>query len=513
MRRLLFFSPANMNVMSGSAVWTQSTAEVLGHLSDSEVTVLLKAPILRSLLTEPLYAIRNLKVIDPRDQDRYVPNIGLSNEAAFDIVERLDRSQRYDGVIVRGFSASISAMRRGRYLNRLWSVYPLEPERDIFDLGYQDELRRLASHSRYMLVQSEPMRAILEGHVPEARGKTLLLPPAVPGRSHLGVLPREQGKTTRLVYAGKYHPFYCVPELIEQFSTLRASHPELQFHLFGDQLDASPEFADWVSRLQRLAGAPGVEWHGAVARHELAEELERGGIGLSIWDHRHGSAMNDLVVSTKLLDYCNAGLAVVLTRTPMQEEILGDDYPLFVDSVDEVQPIISRLLEDPDLLQEASRRCRLSAARFSYQAVADQLSRSIAPDPISVATLAVRPKLPGAPRRVGIPLQRLEEREIEVLARLFTPVLSGEPAAHLTVGLRAMHALGDPRSGEDPCGRFRAFLAPELLSRVTFQTVTDPLNWWRGFGLYLAPQGCTVDADSLAIGKASGARQLDAPGA
>lgn len=510
MRRILFYSPANMNMMSGSAVWTQSTAEVLGHLPDSDVTMLLKAPVLRELLTAPLRAIGNLKVVDPRDQDPYVPNMGISNEAAFDIVERMDRSERYDVVMVRGFSACISAMRRERYQDRLWSVYALEPERDIFDLGYRDQLRRLASHSRYMIVQSEPMRAILESHVPEARGKTLLLPPAVPAPAQPPSREGQLGQKPRLIYAGKYHPFYCVPELIEQFSALRTSHPTLQFQLFGDQVDASPEHSEWANRLESLTHAPGVEWHGAVARDELLEEFERGGIGLSVWDHRHGSAMNDLVVSTKLLDYCNAGLAVVLTRTPMQEEILGVDYPLFVERVSEVQEVVGGLLDDPVLRREASDRCRRAAARFSYQSVAEHLSHSITSGSASTAALAMRPKMDGAGGRVGMPLRTLADSEIEALLRTLETALSHERALHVTVGVSATPGSGEPLPGADPYGRYRASLSAKLVERVTFQSVADPLNWWRGFGLYVAPHGFDLDPESLAIGTASGALQLEA---
>ena len=45
--------------------------------------------------------------------------------------------------------------------------------------------------------------------------------------------------------------------------------------------------------------------------------------------------MNDLVVSMKLLDYATARVPIVLTRTRTQADLLGDDYPLFVDDVAE----------------------------------------------------------------------------------------------------------------------------------------------------------------------------------
>ena len=76
----------------------------------------------------------------------------------------------------------------------------------------------------------------------------------------------------------------------------------------------------WADDLERrLVTTPGVTWHGAVSRDEVTRLLGRGGIALSLWDYRHGDRMNDLVVSTKLLDYCRAGLPVVLNRPAAQE--------------------------------------------------------------------------------------------------------------------------------------------------------------------------------------------------
>ena len=509
MRHILFFSPANMNLMSGSAVWTQSTAEVLSRLPNVQVTMLLKSPPHRSLLLNPLRRIKNIDIVDPRKFTAYVPNMGISNEAALDYIAQLDDRYRFDDIVVRGFSASLAATWRGRYENRLWSTYVLEPERNVHDQSYLADLRAISKRSRYLLVQSEPMRAILEVQVPEARGKTLLLPPAVPASKAPPVFGATSTRNTRLIYAGKYHPFYCVPELLDQFSLLRMAHPNLEFHLFGDQVSMGPELQDWAIRLKTAVESPGVEWHGAIAREELIEDLRLGGIALSIWDHRHGSAMNDLVVSTKLLDYCNAGLPVILTRTPIQEEILGSDYPLFVDQPSEVGKVIAMLLNNPEIQRDAARRCWDAGQKFTYDSIAKQLASSTLEHGAIASTLAAREKLDGAGWRIGIPLESLNTSDASRLMEQSIEMLLREPRAHVTVGIRGEPGAEDPSPGNDLHGRFREYIAVGFEDRFTFQTVTDPWNWWRLNGVLYAPLGFSIDRNNASIGLASGARSVE----
>jgi glycosyltransferase involved in cell wall biosynthesis len=79
--------------------------------------------------------------------------------------------------------------------------------------------------------------------------------------------------------------------------------------------------------------------------------------------------MNELVVSTKLLDYASVGVPVVLTRTPTQLELYGDDYPLFVDTVDEALPLLRRVLTEPDLYRRTAQRSYEASRPFTYPRV------------------------------------------------------------------------------------------------------------------------------------------------
>jgi glycosyltransferase involved in cell wall biosynthesis len=171
----------------------------------------------------------------------------------------------------------------------------------------------------------------------------------------------------RLLYTGKFHPFYRIEELIDAFTALHAIDPGLSFHVVGDKVFQPPGDPDWAPNVRRrLRRTPGLVWHGALARPDVLRLLSGGGLALSIWDYEHGPQANDLVVSTKLLDYAISGLPVLLTRTIAQETLLGADYPLFIEPGADVMTTIRRALTDVAVTAAAARVARAMALRFTY---------------------------------------------------------------------------------------------------------------------------------------------------
>ena len=403
MTHVLLYSPANLNVMDGSSIWVQSVAETFAAGPDVRLVLPLKAPERRDLITGALRSLDRVEVLAPERFRARVPPSGLDLESVLDWVERLDREDRFDIFVLRGFEVCLSAAQRKTLRGRLWSTYILEPERDFGSSTYLAEMAAIADASEYVVCQSEGMRTMIEHLVPATRGRTILLPPAIPATVARADPARPM---RRLVYTGKFHPFYPVPDLIGAFVPLRERYPGLEFHVVGDKIWRTPDDHAYADALEaQLAGTEGLAWHGAISRSAVATLLAQGGIALSVWDRQHGSRWNDLVVSTKLLDYCAAGLPVVLNRTVAQEAILGPDYPLFIDDVDEVSAVIDRLLGDDDLYVAAAERCWAATRRFTYEPVFTRLAPFLARprDARDVeAALLDRAKLPGAAFNLGL---------------------------------------------------------------------------------------------------------------
>lgn len=503
--RVCLYSPADLNLVIGSSVWVQAVAEVLHAGPRVHVALPLRSLERRRLLTDAIRRLPRVELVDPRRQRRWVPPSGLYATEALDLIEALHREDPFDAILLRSFPYCLAAIERPALRDRLWSTYVLEPERDIEDPDHAAQLAAIAEASRYVVVQSEEMRALFEAAVPAGRGKTIILPPAVPPPGSDGVPSGIAPPTERLLYAGKFHPFYPVPTMIDFTEALRHDHPGFEFHVIGDQVFRPPGDRAWGDDLERrLRTTPGVTWHGAVARDEVIRILSRGGIALSLWDYRHGSTMNDLVVSTKLLDYCLAGVPVILNRTAAQETILGADYPLFVRSPDEALPVIRSLLADPVLYRAAAERCRGAAEAYSYPRAYEGLAPYLEDRPDARLHLAARPKLAGSAARWGILLSSDAAWVPAAALRLLAQARGLHPGIHLVIGVQPGPGGGRPAPGSDPAARLRAGIPSELADAVSVRTVDDPASWWRTIGTAIAVGD--AGAAALEIAEASGAR-------
>ena len=371
-RSVLLYSPANMNQIDGSTIWMQSVAHTLLVDPAVEVTIPLRSPVRRDVMTGALRRLGRVRLVDihPRLAAR---TLGLTKTQSLDIIERLDRRRRFDTILIRSFEVCLVAADRATTRGRMWSCYILEPERDPDDPAYREQMSHIAEASRYVVVQSEGMRRLLESVVPEARGKTILLPPGIPGETHRRAdLSRP---SRRLIYTGKFHPFYPVERMIDFFDELRGELPDLEFHIAGDKfmpIEGDPGYQDRLR--SRLETAQGVVWHGSLPRDAVIDLVAEGGVAMNLWDYRHGPRMNELVVSTKLLDYASVGVPVVLTRTPMQLEMYGDDYPLFVDDVEEALPLLRRVLTDPELYRSTGERSFQASRPYTYPAIHERIA-------------------------------------------------------------------------------------------------------------------------------------------
>jgi len=367
-RSVLLYSPANLNNVDGSTIWVDSVIRTLLVDPQMHVTLPLRAPQRRDVITGALRRLDRVRLVDahPRLAGR---SLGLTTTQALDLIERLDRDRPFDAILLRSFQLCLRATERQSLRGRIWACYILEPERDPDDPDYRREMGRIAEASRHVVVQSEGMRRLLESVVPEAIGRTIVLPPGIPEAT-----PRraDAGRPVqRLVYTGKFHPFYPVERMIDFMTELRRSEvPGLEFHVAGDKFMDVDDDPGYGSRLRHLLETtPGVVWHGSMPREEVVHLVAEGGVALNLWDFSHGPQMNDLVVSTKLLDYASAGVPVILTRTPTQVELYGADYPLFVDDVDEALPLLRRVLTEPDLYRLTAERSFEASRSYTYPRV------------------------------------------------------------------------------------------------------------------------------------------------
>jgi glycosyltransferase involved in cell wall biosynthesis len=365
--RIILYADVNLGLIDGSSIWAASVAEALAG-AGAAVTLLSKFPIHDYRVLAPLADRPEVRLLDPELEGLVERGRRLLPADAARAIATLDETIRATAIVVRGsaLSDALTQAKVGR--GRLWcyltdipqSVTDANPER-IAQLG------RIASWASRLLCQTEELRGFIEGVVPAASGKTFLLPPIVPDQP---AAPRRQeparsGCPMKLVYSGKFAAHWSTLEMCAIPSDLRRSGVDAKVVMLGDKIHNEPERPDYQQRMRlALTNSYGVEWLGGLARHEALENVASADVALA-W--RAPELDASLELSTKLLEFGACGVPTVLNRTPMHERLLGQDYPLFANSYEEVLDAISQVAKDPSIGESAAKVLGQVAARFSMK--------------------------------------------------------------------------------------------------------------------------------------------------
>jgi glycosyltransferase involved in cell wall biosynthesis len=370
--RALVYGDIDLNLIDGSAIWLQSVTQALAG-AGCAVTLVLKAPVRTSRLIEPLLAEPGVTVRRPFEEHLLEGPGPVPAAAAPELLARLDAEAPYDLVVLRGRAVTAAAAKSGAFAGRLWpyltdvpqSVPGLTPEA-------AEELGVIASAARYLLCQTEELRCFLEGSIPAACGKCVLLPPI------LAEIPESRagsaaGSPLRLVYSGKFAPRWNTLEMTELPGLLAARGVAAELHMIGDKIHNAP--GDYQQRMRAALDAKGVIWQGGHSREDALRLAASCDIGLG-W--RHPELDASLELSTKVLEYGAIGLPVILNRTPMHEGLLGADYPLFAASLTDVVDVAAAAAADPALYRQAADRTGRAAQQFTLDRAAERLRSYLA---------------------------------------------------------------------------------------------------------------------------------------
>ena len=371
--RIALYGDVNLNIIDGSAIWLASLAHVLHRIERTRLTVLRKAPERRDLITAELAGLDRLRLVGPAAGRPLTPALAL------DELERRDREEPFDVVVLRGYALARHAARRPQLAGRLWT-YLTDIEQDPVARTDDDraELTAIARSSDRLLCQTEQLRGHLEGGTRAAANRTILLPPMVaPAFVHAGAARRgHPTQVRRLFYAGKFAPGWGLLELVATFARLRARHPGLQLDVAGDKIHDPPDDPAFRPAVEAaLTGTEGLVWHGGVSRTQVAALLADADIALSARDSRLDDSLE---LSTKLLEYGAAGVPVVCNRTDMHVELFGHAYPLFIDGIDDLEAVLDDAIGDVGSWRRAAAVVRTAARAFTYDRVADLLRPHLA---------------------------------------------------------------------------------------------------------------------------------------
>ena len=390
----LVYGDVDLNLLDGSAIWLQSVTQAL-VAAGCAVTLVLKAPVRTDRLVAPLRGLPEVTIRSPHAEG-LLPGLteaSLTVAQAVAVLASVDKAGAHDLVVLRGRALVSAAAKDGAFDRRLWSYLTDVPQAvPAVTPKAAEDLTVIARASRYLLCQTEELRCFLEGSVASACGKSVLFPPVLPALDihrdpERKVAP--PGTPLKLVYTGKFAPRWNTLEMTRLPALLSARGVDAEVHMVGDKVHDDPRDPTYKRRMQGALGEvgtpalPGVIWHGGQPRAEAMRLAAAGDIGLS-W--RHPELDASLELSTKVLEFGQLGLPVILNRTPMHEALLGADYPLFAASLDDVTDVAASAL-DPAVFDLAASRTSSAAASFALDRAAGRLraylARAVRPAAVS----------------------------------------------------------------------------------------------------------------------------------
>jgi glycosyltransferase involved in cell wall biosynthesis len=367
--RALVYGDIDLNLLDGSAIWLQSVTQALAR-AGCEVTLLLKAPVTTSRLIAPLLAEPGITVRSPHKEGLATASVQAADAPG--LLARLDSERPYDLLVLRGRKVTTAVAQSKTFDGRIWA-YLTDVPQSVPGLTTElaDELTVIAKAARYLLCQTEDLRCFLEGSIPQACGKCVLLPPMladIPGPRHV----RSAAKPLRLVYTGKFAPRWNTLEMTQLPGLLADRGVPVELHMVGDKIHNDPADTSYRQRMRAALEQDTVTWHGGQSREDAMRLAASCDIGLS-W--RHPELDASLELSTKVLEFGALGLPVILNRTPSHEALLGADYPLFAATLDDVVAVSIAAASDPAVYRLAADRTTDAAGDFTMDRAAQRLRR------------------------------------------------------------------------------------------------------------------------------------------
>lgn len=371
--KLLVYGDIDINIIDGSAIWVSSILNILSIEDHIDVDYVIKAPIKNKENFSSIEGLANVNVINP-----FVvyglETRRLSVTDAVDILEKLHLENKYDGIILRGLELCLEAANRPSLKNKILSyVTNFNHDKDNIDINEVEQLRFIYDNSRYMFAQTEEAKLCLKNIInPELENKFRILSPMIPDYSNEDKV--FENKNNTIIYSGKFAKDWYTSEIINAFKKIGEMNEEIKLTFVGNKFQGElAEIKDEI--MNDLKSTSGINWIKGVSREKSNELIDKSDLGIA-WRSSNVDNDESVELSTKVLEYCRAGKPVVLRRTKLHEKLLGNDYPLFVETEEEFISKILMIFEDPNLYQFTAERCYSAAKQYTFSERAKSLHQT-----------------------------------------------------------------------------------------------------------------------------------------
>lgn len=365
--RVLLYGDQNLNIMDGSSIWLTSLANILTYYKNVDLTILLKTPIRRTQTITNIKNRRDVRLVDINqlESKRKIKNIQrLSPKEASFIIEDMDKQNDYDLIITRGKELASNSLQR-KFYHKLIPYITDFDHRNSKDLNFFKKVHKKCPN---IFVQTEEMRTFLATSLKVSTDKFLALPPTV---EDVKDKPSFGYKNFSIVYTGKFSEQWETTTLLKSFEKAKKSHRSLTLNIAGDKFqgELNEKKAEVIDCIENTKG---INWVGAVSREESLNLIMESDIGFA---YRSDEIDNNesLELSTKFLEYGINGKPVLVRKINQYIKLLGEDYPFYCDSFNEVVEKTKLAFSDEDKYIQAAEACYNASQRFQISKVSASL--------------------------------------------------------------------------------------------------------------------------------------------
>jgi glycosyltransferase involved in cell wall biosynthesis len=368
---ILLYGDIDLNFMDGSAVWLISMAQMLSLNPNIKIDLLLKAKEKNNHLSQSIENISNITCIPASEGMDTNSGERLTVIEAASLMQKLQRQNKYDLVIIRGFDLVREIMKYNEFKN-ITVPYLTDFKHDERSTKKErEDLKKVYEHFNFMFLQTEETKLAFQRLVGVTGEKIRILTPMVP-------LPEKQpefrNKHYRLIYSGKFHEDWYTEEIIKVTKKLALLDSRIQTKIVGDKFqDVLRENKNQLRIKKEFKEAASIDWIGSVSREKCQEMIEEADIGIS-WRSAFLDNDDSVELSSKLLEYGRLGKPALVRRTKMHEKLLGKDYALFVDTEEDVIAKVTRIFQDEDLYFETAKKIYDASLQYTFQAAHNRLS-------------------------------------------------------------------------------------------------------------------------------------------
>ena len=327
-RKILLYGDLSLNIVDGSSVWLFSLAKLLAKDKQNVVDILLKTKIENDILVKDLKEFSNITLLNANE---YLPKYKIVDSLNIvKIMLELDKYRDYSCIIVRGFEV-IKSIVKNEFLAKKLIPYITDFCHNKEEIK-EDEKKLLCyiyERVNQFFVQTIQMQQYMEDILKVDGKKFKVLNPMIFESN----VEKKSIIKKSIVYAGKLAKDWNILELIEIMDKLYKKDREITLHIIGDKFNE--DLSDRKQEiLQKLKTMPNVVFYGSLAKGETTEIINACELGYSFRSTEIDNNLS-LELSSKVLEYCFGNVPLLLRRTKMHEDVLGKDYPLYVESTQE----------------------------------------------------------------------------------------------------------------------------------------------------------------------------------